>query len=163
MSSPQPSLTFRRFERADLALLGPWLDAAGLGVPDLAPERLLRRLTEDPSIECTAALDLARDPVGFMRLDVSPDHAAEVTLIVRPGMRRQGVGRALLAQAVVRARELGWGRLWAVIRRENEAARGLFEALGFEAGKSPLPGYLHLVRLVHRRLAGTVPPLEIAP
>lgn len=163
MTTPPASLTFRRFERADLALLGPWLDAAGLGVPDLSADQLIRRLTADPSIECTTALDQAGQPVGFMRLDLAPDRAAEVTLIVRPGLRRQGVGRALLALAIERARDVGWGRLWAVIRRENLSARALFEAAGFEGGPSPLPGYLHLIRLVHRRPAGAVQPLEILP
>ena len=35
--------------------------------------------------------------------------------------------------------------------------------IGFIEGDNPLPGYAHLLRLVHRRPAGTVAPPEITP
>ncbi len=162
MPSGQPSLSFRPFVRADLALLGPWLADSGLSVPALAPDQLARRLIQDPGILCQAACDSGQ-PVGFMRLDLAPDHAAEVTLIVAPQHQRRGIGRALLEHGLELARERGWERLWALVRSENVAAQRLFEMLGFEHGASPLHGYAHLLRLVHRRPSGMVAPLEIAP
>ncbi|MEZ5962368.1 MAG: GNAT family N-acetyltransferase [Planctomycetota bacterium] len=163
MDSPPLALRFRPFERADLALLGAWLVQTGLSVPALAPEQLARRLMEDPAILCLAACDATDGPVGFMRLDLSPDRAAEVTLIVSPSMFRRGIGRRMLEHGIALAREHGWHRLWALIRTENLPAQSLFERAGFEEAANPLHGYVHLVRLVHRRPSGMVAPLEIAP
>jgi ribosomal protein S18 acetylase RimI-like enzyme len=161
-SNPLP-LSFRPFASADLALLGPWLAEAGFSVPAMAPARMARRLTEDPAIRCVTACDAAGQPAGFVRLDLSPDRAAELTLIVCPARQRRGIGRALLEHALALARQRGWQRLWALVRSENTPARRLFAAVGFEEEQSPLHGYVHLVRLVHRRPSGAVAPLEIAP
>lgn len=163
MDRRRPQLRFRPFERADLTLLGPWLAATGLSVPALEPDQMARRLIQDPGILCTTALGERDQPVGFIRLDLSPDHSAEVTLIVSPSCVRQGIGRALLEHGIELARERGWQRLWALVRSENYPARRLFEIAGFEEAANPLYGYVHLVRLVHRRPAGMVAPLEIAP
>ena len=163
MHRPLPSLSFRAFERADLALLGPWLADSGLSVPALGPDQMARRLTQDPGILCVTACDVTAGPIGFMRLDLSPDHAAELTLIVAPSHHRRGVGRALVEHGIGLARERGWQRLWVLVRSENVPAQRLFETLGFERASSPLHGYVHLLRLVHRRPSGMVAPLEIAP
>lgn len=167
MDSHRPVLSFRPFARADLALLRAWLTQTGLSVPALAPDQLARRLIQDPAIRCLAACDAgdaANDrPIGFMRLDLSPDQAAEVTLIVSPTSFRKGVGRAMLEHGIAMSRQHGWQRLWALVRAENHPARRLFERAGFEEAANPLHGYVHLVRLVHRRPTGMVAPLEIAP
>ncbi len=162
MQESRHVLEFRPFASQDMGLLGAWLAKAGLGVPALAPEQLARRLTQDPAIVCFTVCS-GDAVVGFMRLDLSPDHAAEVTLLVRPDRHRRGVGRAILERAIELARERGWQRLWALVRAENDPALRLFEAAGFIEGDNPLPGYAHLLRLVHRRPAGTVAPLEITP
>src|SRR5690606_6885082 len=138
MERRRPNLRFRPFARADLALLGPWLSQSGLSVPVLAPDRMARRLTEDPAILCLTACDEADRPVGFMRLDLSPDHAAEMTLLVAPHCHRRGIGRALVEHGIALARERGWQRLWALVRAENVAALRLFEQLGFEEAPNPL-------------------------
>lgn len=163
MDGVRPELRFRPFERGDLALLGPWLAATGLAVPSLAPDQLARRLMQDPAILCFAACGDDDRPVGFMRLDLSPDHSAEFTLIVDPAQHRRGIGRGLLEHGIVLARQHGWQRLWALVRSENHPARRLFERAGFEEAANPLHGYVHLVRLVHRRPRGAVAPLEVAP
>jgi ribosomal protein S18 acetylase RimI-like enzyme len=158
-----PVLSFRPFARTDLALLGPWLADSGLSVPALAPDQMARRLTQDPAILCLTACDEHGTPVGFTRLDLSPDDTAEVTLIVAPTQQRRGIGRAMVEHGIELARARGWQRLWALVRTENYAAQRLFEIVGFEQATSPLHGYVHLMRLVHRRPSGMVAPLEIAP
>lgn len=135
----------------------------GLSVPALAPDQLARRLIQDPAIRCVTACDEAARALGFMRLDLSPDRSAEVTLIVSPAHFRRGIGRLMLEHGIGLARQHGWQRLWALVRAENHPARRLFERVGFEEAANPLHGYVHLVRLVHRRPAGMVAPLEIVP
>lgn len=159
---PSQLCQLRGFDRGDLELLSVWLQKSGLGVPQLAPDQLARRLMQDPAILCFTACQ-AGQPVGFIRFDLSPDHAAEVTLIVRPDQHRRGVGRSMLDQAIEMARQRGWQRLWALVRAENTAALRLFESVGFIEADNRLPGYAHLLRLVHRRPAGMVAPLEISP
>jgi ribosomal protein S18 acetylase RimI-like enzyme len=156
-----PSLAFRPFEAQDLWVLVPWLSGSGLGVPpEIREENLGQRLANDPRICCQAAIDKRGRVVGFLRLDSAPDRAAEVTLIVAPDERRRGVGAALLRRAVELAREASWRRLWAVIRLDNHVARHMFERAGFEEQGRPLPGHVHLIRIVHRG-SRSVPPLEI--
>ncbi|MBM4295331.1 MAG: GNAT family N-acetyltransferase, partial [Deltaproteobacteria bacterium] len=52
--------------------------------------------------------------------------------------RRRGVGRALLAEALRRAREEGAGAAWLEVRPSNTDALKLYESFGFmEVGVRP--------------------------
>lgn len=57
--------------------------------------------------------------------------AVEVSVYVKDGRQRQGVGRALYTSLFACLRVLGYFKAYAVIALPNEASTGLHEALGF--------------------------------
>jgi ribosomal-protein-alanine N-acetyltransferase len=69
--------------------------------------------------------------VGFACIRTVADEAEILNLAVLPGMRRQGVGRALLQQALRKAWENGARRAFLEVRQSNRPARKLYESLGF--------------------------------
>ncbi len=71
-------------------------------------------------------LSLARDSHP-----ASP-HVADLGLMVEAGYRRQGIGTALLDQAVEWAREVGVEKIELHVFPHNEAAIRLYERFGFE-------------------------------
>ena len=73
-----------------------------------------------------ARLSLARDPHPASR------HVADLGLMVEAGHRRQGVGTALLEEAVAWARTVGVRKLELHVFPWNEAGVALYEAVGFE-------------------------------
>lgn len=81
--------------------------------------------------------------------DVDYANACEMKrLFVRPGFRRYGLGR-LLAQALIdRATQAGYSAMLLDTLDDMEAARGLYESLGFEEVPpyyyNPIPGAHYL-------------------
>ena len=73
-----------------------------------------------------ARLSLARDPHPASR------HVADLGLMVEAGHRRQGVGTALLEEAVAWARTVGVRKLELHVFPWNEPALRLYESFGFE-------------------------------
>jgi ribosomal protein S18 acetylase RimI-like enzyme len=67
--------------------------------------------------------------VGFLYLD---------ELHVLAEHRRRGIGTALIGSAVDLARELGLTGIRLLTRPDNEAARALYESLGFHASETLL-------------------------
>ncbi|MET0189802.1 MAG: N-acetyltransferase family protein [Pseudonocardia sediminis] len=92
----------------------------------------------------------------------------EVSVYLRPGVRRTGAGRALYEALFVRLGERGHLVAVAGMTQPNEASGGLHRALGFETvGTHRRVGWKfgawHDVTWVQRTLApGTVPPAEPA-
>jgi len=155
-------IRFRSFVEGDVDLLGAWLRASGLGVPDgVAPSSWGRRLSADPLIKCRAACGSRGQVLGFYRLDLAPDHSAEITLIVDPRCRRQGVGRAMFSEILEEARQTGIKRLLAVVQEGNKPGREFFPGFGFESRPQQMPGYLHFERIIHG--GGSQPPLDVSP
>ena len=76
--------------------------------------------------ELVGRLSLARDQ------HPASAHVADLGLMVAASHRRQGIGRALLAQAVEWARERGVEKLELHVFPHNTAAIALYEAFGFE-------------------------------
>jgi ribosomal-protein-alanine N-acetyltransferase len=75
--------------------------------------------------EAVARLSLARDPHPSSR------HVADLGLMVAAGHRRRGVGRGLLAQAELWAREVGVRKLELHVFPHNTAAIALYDACGY--------------------------------
>ena len=68
---------------------------------------------------------------------------AEVSVYVDEKFRRRGIGRALLAEAIARAPELGITAMVGLIFGHNQPSLRLFEQVGFEKW-GLLPGVAHL-------------------
>jgi ribosomal protein S18 acetylase RimI-like enzyme len=69
--------------------------------------------------------------VGVFPLQGWSSHVGEVRLVVDPDYRGRGVGRALARHAVREALQLGLRKLVVEVVADQEAAVGLFRALGF--------------------------------
>jgi len=76
--------------------------------------------------EIVGRLSLTRDQ------HPSSAHVADLGLMVAAGWRRQGIGRALLEEAVEWARGAGVRKLELHVFPHNEAAIKLYEQFGFE-------------------------------
>lgn len=70
--------------------------------------------------------------VGFIGVWMLPDEAHIVTVAVRDGHRRQGLGEQLLISAIEMAQEQGQSLLTLEVRVSNEAALQLYDKYGFE-------------------------------
>ena len=72
---------------------------------------------------------------GFLvgrRFDGSPPIGYVFFVAVDTRARRQGLGRALVAESLNRFAALGATRVFAAVTTENDASLGLFRSLGFE-------------------------------
>ena len=102
-------------------------------------QRLLEGLTEHPELgffEPTAsfaALETSSgSPVGCVlvgRLGPGVGHIAQ--LVVAPGHLREGIGTALLVQALDRLCELGCPLTHLAVHQDNPSALALYQGLGF--------------------------------
>jgi ribosomal protein S18 acetylase RimI-like enzyme len=84
-------------------------------------------------------------PAGSRWRELARDDEAELRMLaVRPDAQRLGVGRALTAACVDRARELGFGALVLSTPSVAPAAHRLYEGIGFTRDPtrdwSPVPG-----------------------
>ncbi len=76
--------------------------------------------------------------VGFCSVWVVLEELHINNVAVGPAWRRRGVARSLLVHVLNAAVELGATRATLEVRRSNDAALGLYRALGFEiAGSRP--------------------------
>jgi RimJ/RimL family protein N-acetyltransferase len=112
-----------------------WLIADGEWRSPSEERRYLRAVKRDRH----AAVLVAEAPEGIVgRLSVARDphpaseHVADLGLMVARPYRRQGIGRALMEAAEAWAREVGVRKLELHVFPYNEAALGLYEALGYE-------------------------------
>jgi len=70
--------------------------------------------------------------VGFALLRLAGDEAELFDVGVRPEARRRGIGRALLDRILETAKQRGVVAAHLEVRRDNEAARASYAAVGFE-------------------------------
>jgi ribosomal protein S18 acetylase RimI-like enzyme len=59
-------------------------------------------------------------------------HVGEIRLVVDPGHRGQGIGRALARRAMLDAMDMSLGKLVVDVIADQEALIGMFRSLGFE-------------------------------
>ncbi|WP_298160239.1 GNAT family N-acetyltransferase [Brevundimonas sp.] len=75
---------------------------------------------------------------GFILIRTVADEAEILTLAVRPSARRQGLGARLVRTAADRAAAAGAVRMFLEVAEDNDPARALYGAAGFEpAGRRP--------------------------
>jgi len=87
---------------------------------------VLARQTELPGV-----FGLILDTDGFVLARVAADEAEILTLAVLPACQRRGVATALLDEAHRRAAAMGAKAMLLEVAERNQAARGLYAALGY--------------------------------
>ena len=123
---------------------GRWI---GTEAPvDLEARR--RRLVEGIEGADTIALvaETGGEPVGQLDLRLAPYGVADLGMLVAAGWRGRGVGTALLAEGIERARTAGAHKIALQVWPHNAAAIALYERFGFQR-----EGYL---RRHYRRRSG---------
>ncbi|HZH27845.1 MAG TPA: ribosomal protein S18-alanine N-acetyltransferase [Azospirillaceae bacterium] len=101
----------------------PWDEAAIAG------------LAADPGAMGLIAVDGA-EPAGFLLARSVADEAEILTICVRPGWRRRGIGRDLLRAAAAGLRSRGAVDLFLEVAHDNAPALGLYRGVGFlEVGR----------------------------
>ena len=94
-------------------------------------ERLLADLGDERSVSLVAVEPEAGRIVGHLGLRVAAYGVADFGMCVAPDHRRQGVGRALVSEAVEAARRLGAHKVTLQVWPHNGPARRLYRDLGF--------------------------------
>lgn len=100
-----------------------------LGVPDPVPprERFERELCGRSFVA-----ERAGEIVGWGLIDALAGIGYVRNIIVDPGHRRRGIGRALMAEAAQRFRARGCARWCLNVKPDNEPAIALYRAMGME-------------------------------
>jgi ribosomal-protein-alanine N-acetyltransferase len=86
-------------------------------------------------------------PVGFILCQSAANEFEILTFCVRPSYRRRKIGARLLEAAIAAARNAGSVEIYLEVATDNQAARILYEGLGFKISGAR-PGY-------YKRGAGT--------
>jgi RimJ/RimL family protein N-acetyltransferase len=156
MTGPPPAaaVTVREATLADVDTLVAMLVAvAGEGrwIGTEAPvdvERRRRRMVDEVEGDDVVVLvaEVGGEPVGQLGLHLARYGVADLGMLVAAGWRGRGVGRALLAEAIDRARKAGAHKLALQVWPHNAAAIALYERFGFQQ-----EGYL---RRHYRRRSG---------
>ena len=118
--------------------------------PDEAFHSGVARLIGDPGAEyLLAAASKGAEPAGVCQLRyrhslwTDSDDCWLEDLFVAERARRAGLGEALVACAIERARERGCGRIELDVSESNRGAWALYERMGFSPGyKPPAPNVL---------------------
>jgi RimJ/RimL family protein N-acetyltransferase len=154
VSGPPPAVTIRDATLADVdALVAMLVEVAGEGrwIGTEAPvdtERRRRRMVADVEAADVVVLvaEAGGEPVGQLGLELARYGVADLGMLVAAGWRGRGVGTALLAEAVRRARAAGAHKIALQVWPHNAAALALYERFGFQR-----EGYL---RRHYRRRSG---------
>ena len=124
---------------------------------------MLRRILAMPGAGGIVARDGAgEDVVGFALSRIAGGECEILSLAVDPAYRRRGVGRTLLSAAVEWAQVSRASAVFLEVAEDNDAARALYVAHGFEAvGRRPdyyrlRDGTLTAAITMRRGLAGGV-------
>jgi ribosomal protein S18 acetylase RimI-like enzyme len=102
------------------------------------PAQVLQRLARSRGIEHPILVELDGKVAGFASLRLlhylgEEALYAEISeLLVFEGCRRRGIGRALMTELEVRARAAGASSLTVLTGADNETARALYHAMGFQ-------------------------------
>jgi RimJ/RimL family protein N-acetyltransferase len=138
--STGPAVTVRDATLADVdAAVAMLVEVAGEGrwIGTEAPvdvERRRRRMAADVEGEDAIVLvaEAGGQLVGQLGLHLAPFGVADLGMLVAAGWRGRGIGAALLAEAVRRAREAGAHKIALQVWPHNQAAISLYERFGFQ-------------------------------
>jgi RimJ/RimL family protein N-acetyltransferase len=135
----RPAVTVREATLADVDRLAEMVvEVAGEGrwIAVEAPvdlERRRRRFAENVEGDDAIVLvaEAGGEPVGQLDLRLAPYGVADLGMLVAAGWRGRGVGSALLAEGIERARAAGAHKLALQVWPHNRAALALYERFGF--------------------------------
>ena len=157
MNSPKepivtsPRLSLRPAEDGDCQLLWHWrneaktrqwaFNASYVHYPehqDWFTDKL-----SSPDARILVILDGNKEPIGQVRLDISPDRSAEIDISIEASQRNKGYGSAALKLACQYGRdELNITRVIAHIKERNRASIAAFTNAGFSnQGVQDFKGY----------------------
>jgi GNAT superfamily N-acetyltransferase len=105
-----------------------WCDLALAG-PRLRAERVMLARVPGPSAYVT--VEQQGEPVAVGRAVADDGWAGIFSMVTAPAARRRGGGSAVLATLAGWALDRGCDRLYLQVEQTNEAARGLYAAVGF--------------------------------
>ena len=88
------------------------------------------------SVERVMLIDSGGQLQGFVVYSQVFDEASIHNIAVHPALQGKGLGQLLLATALARALEAGACRCFLELRASNDAARGLYQKLGFQCDGS---------------------------
>ena len=91
---------------------------------------MIRSELENPSCLYLAALE-GDTLLGYIGVQTVLDEGYINNVAVRPEYRRRGIASALISLLIEQAREIGLAFLTLEVRASNDAARALYEKLGF--------------------------------
>jgi ribosomal-protein-alanine N-acetyltransferase len=77
-------------------------------------------------------VDAGSGVAGYGVMSMGAGECHVLNLCIDPGLRRRGVGRALLSMLLARARRAGMLHAFLEVRPSNAAAMALYEGMGFE-------------------------------
>lgn len=140
MTGPAHPVTVRPATLDDVdAVVAILVEVAGEGrwIGTEAPvdvEQRRRRMVEDVEREEAIVLvaEVAGQPVGELGLYLARYGVADLGMAVAAGWRGRGIGSALLAEAIGRARTAGAHKIALQVWPHNAAAIALYERSGFQ-------------------------------
>ncbi len=124
-------IRLRDLEWTDLAHLAT-LEEELFGAEAWAEPTWWAELAGRPRRDYVVAVDAAGLVLGYAGLDVAGETADVMTIATTVAARGQGIGQALLADLVRRAKSHGAVALLLEVRADNDAALRLYRAAGFE-------------------------------
>ena len=139
MTGPAPPVTVRPATLDDVDAVVALLAAVASGGGGSATAarvdggRRRRRMVEDIEREDAVVLvaEVAGEPVGELGLHLAGYGVADLGMAVAAGWRGRGIGSALLADAIDRARKAGAHKVALQVWPHNSAAIALYERFGF--------------------------------
>jgi GNAT superfamily N-acetyltransferase len=142
----------RRSTAADAPAIGRMLHDLNteFGEPTPSPEALATRIAELDARRNFVVLLAGTGPDGLVVLRFRPSIWSDAQecylaeLYVRPARRRNGIGRALVREAIAVAREKGADRIELGTGEDDAPARALYGAMGFSPRGGKTDGPLNL-------------------
>ena len=115
---------------------GFWSETEALVRAKETYDRFLPHGVETPGQHLYMICNQYEEEIGMIWIGTQPGGVKAsgfvYNLYIEEGFRRQGYGRAAMVAAEEQARELGWTSLALHVFGHNQAARKLYESLGYE-------------------------------